>query len=331
MLLAIISVSPVVAQNVRVEAGKRAAAIPKICESVASASIEGQVDIPALAKEADCKGAGDMMNEYTYVLKFAKREKDKKGQVKEETRTFEVYIPTLKSGMHVRGILLLTSHDDVPVPPAELEKERLRAGERLEKEEQKIARSATPRPEANTGHAAGMLPLGMYGRMGINPGMLGIKRGGAALDLHTFLRECELALLRREQHDGREMLVFSFTPRRAAPFNDYEKYIARLSGTIWIDAKDRIVTRLAGWGPGAEGAQHADAASPSGVKPPAVYVEMMRLNEGVWLPRVMRLNGADYPGLFDHVSQDSTFTYSQYQRFYTEIKDVKLETPKAPQ
>src|SRR5438105_15772576 len=107
ILFVVISGSSVIAQNVRVEVGKRATAVPKICESVTPAAIDPQVDIPALVKEADCKGAGDMLVEYTYVMQFAKREKDKKGQIKEETTTYEVYIPTLKGGTHTRGVLLV--------------------------------------------------------------------------------------------------------------------------------------------------------------------------------------------------------------------------------
>src|SRR5205823_6007563 len=107
--------------------GKRATAIPKVCEAVVPASIDGTADVSALVKEANCKGAGDMINEYTYVMKWERREKDKKGRIKEETRTYEVFAPTLKSGTRSRSILLVTSKNGVPVPPDELEKERLRA------------------------------------------------------------------------------------------------------------------------------------------------------------------------------------------------------------
>src|SRR5215207_3066523 len=54
IILALISVFSVAAQNVRVNIGKRATAIPKVCESVTPASIENQVDIPTLVKEAFC-------------------------------------------------------------------------------------------------------------------------------------------------------------------------------------------------------------------------------------------------------------------------------------
>jgi hypothetical protein len=46
------------------------------------------------------------------------------------------------------------------------------------------------------------------------------KSGSAALAIHTFLNTCELTLARREQHDGRETLIFSFhshAPARNLP------------------------------------------------------------------------------------------------------------------
>jgi hypothetical protein len=156
------------------------------------------------------------------------------------------------------------------------------------------------------------------------------KHGSAALAIHTFLRTCKLTLARREQHDGREILVFNFAPRPDAQFADNEKYIAQLTGEIWIDSEDRIVTRLAGEPPLSAGTSAASQASASGARPPAVYVEMMRQPEGVWLPRVVRINGADYQKLFDGITSDSTSTFSNYIRFSTEIKDVKVNPPGNP-
>jgi hypothetical protein len=57
---------------------------------------------------------------------------------------------------------------------------------------------------------------------------------------------------------------------------------------------------------------------------------MMRLPEGVWLPHVVRINGADYQKLFDGITKDSTSTFSNYIRFSTEIKDVKVDSPNKP-
>jgi len=322
----------VIAQNVRVDVGKHSEAIPKVCQSVSPASLDGTIDVPSLVKEAICKGAGDMMIEYTYVLNSKRRDKDKKGKGKETSTTYEVFIPVLKSGTRTKGVLVTTSKDGVPVLPAELEKERREAAKRIEKEEERIA-GETPSPESNsnsagsqssntTGAVVGMLPLGMYAGTGINRSAFGVSRGSVRLAIATFLRNCDLNLLRREPKDGRDTLVFKFTPRPEAQFNEAERYVAELSGEIWIDAQERIVTRLVGW-PAVEKTSEETT-------PPAVYIEMLRLPTGVWLPHVSRINGADYPKLFAGINWDSTSTYSNYIRFSTEVKEVKVEPRKEP-
>src|SRR5256885_12938454 len=125
----------VIGQQVRVELGKQINRIPKGCESVVPTSVDGQIDMRALLNEATCKGAGDMLTEYSYTLSSNRRAKNKNGESKETTTTYEVFIPIMKNGGRARGILVATSHDGVPVASAELAKERMKAGERLEKEE----------------------------------------------------------------------------------------------------------------------------------------------------------------------------------------------------
>lgn len=329
MLVMLLPALPVFAQNASVTVGKHVGRIPKACESVVPASLEGTIDIPALVKEAYCKGAGDMIAEYSYVMNSLGRSVDKKGKTKQDSTTYEVFIPTLKSGTRGKGILVVTARDGVPVPAAELEKARTEAGERLEKAEEKNARERVSPPQPDPS-VKGMVPLGMYTRTTSNRSTL-FKKGSAALAIHTFLKTCELTLTRRGSSDGREILVFSFAPRPDAQFNDNEKYVAQLTGEIWIDVQDRIVTRLTGWPTQVAGLTGSTNPPPaSGERPPAVHVEMMRLPEGIWLPRVIRLNGADYPTLFDGITFESISIFSNYIRFSTDIKDVKINTPGNP-
>jgi hypothetical protein len=326
LLVMLLTAPALFGQHAQVEIGKHANAIPKVCQAVVPVNINGAVDIPALLKEAYCKGAGDMLAEYTYVTHSLRREKDKKGVEKKETFTFEVFFPTLKSGMRAKGILVTTSHNGVPVPAADLEKERQRAAERTEKEEAKIANQPQTPPATTANSQTGMLPLGMYTHTTISHQSFGRKHS-AVLAAHTFLKTCELTLVRREQIGGRETLIFKFTPRPEAKFADNEKYVAQLSGEIWIDAQDRILVRLAGWPASVPAVANAAAVlntpAEAGERPPAVFFEMVRLDAGIWLPRVIRLNGADYPTLFDGITAESFSTYSDYIRFSTEIKDVK--------
>src|ERR1700730_18061033 len=186
IFMAVMSSLPIAAQNAQVDIGKRVNRIPKACESVVPASIEGAIDIPALVKEAYCKGAGDMMTEYSYVLNSVGRSKDKKGNTKEESTTYEVFIPTLKIGTRAKGILVVTSRNGVPVPADELEKALKQSGERLEKAEEKNARE-TPAPAETDPSVKGMLPLGMYSHSASNRSTL-TSKGSAALAIHTFLK-----------------------------------------------------------------------------------------------------------------------------------------------
>src|SRR5207253_10622004 len=124
MLLILLPALPAVAQNAQVTLGKHASRIPKVCESVVPASIQGAVDVPALLKEAYCKGAGDMLSEYSYTMISAGRSINKKGQTKEESTIYEFFIPTLKSGTRGKGISVVTSRNGVPVSANELAKAR---------------------------------------------------------------------------------------------------------------------------------------------------------------------------------------------------------------
>jgi hypothetical protein len=307
VLILLLTSFSVTAQSIKVKGAKEKDPIPPACESIAPANLE---DVKALVKESNCKGSGDMFSDYTYVLTSIRREPRDKGQTKEVSLVYEVFMPILPNGSRGNGVLLVTSRDGVPVPPQELEKERLKAGERLEKEERKIT-STTTSPAQPVANRTGMLPLGSY-----EPMTFGGRK--AAVNIHTFLTNCDLTLVRREKIEGREMLVFSFTPHAAAQFEDNEKYIVQLKGEIWIDAQDRIVARLIGW---------PRTATQLNEKGPAVYYEMIRLPAGVWLPLETRVNGNDYPGLFNREIFYSVLSFSEYKRFSTEIKDQKVDSP----
>jgi hypothetical protein len=329
ILLTLLCCKAISAQNASVTLTKHASLIPKSCEEVVPASIADPIDIPALVKEAYCKGAGDMLTDYTYVMTSVNRSIDKKGQTKEESTTYEVFIPMLKSGTRGKGILVITSRNGVPVSAAELEKARMDAGKRLEKDEEKNG-IEKPAPPETAQDVKGMLPLAMYTKTTSNHASYR-RSGSAALAVHTFLNTCELTLSRREQHDGRDTLIFNFTPRPRAQFARNEKYIGQLTGEIWIDAQDRVVTRLVGRPTLTRPTTRAgQIVSPAGDAPPAVYVEMTRLPEGIWLPRVLRINGADYEKLFDGITSESTSTFSNYVRFSTEVKEVQINSPAKP-
>ena len=307
-ILSIIFLALPVSSQVRVQLSKGTRPIPRECKLVQPAALEPQIDIVALVREATCKGAGEMLSEYTYTMEVTNRVVDKNGKSKTNSNTYEVFLPTLKEGTKARGILVETAKDGVPVPPDRLEKRRREAAEKLEKEEAKIEREAPP-VESRPGSKQGMVPIGMYSRMSVgdSPVKMAFTIGG-------FLKTCDFSFLRREIIEGRPNVIFKFVPRAGASFNEGEGYIAQLTGEIAIDVADHIVTKLSAWPFGVE----QTAA-------PAVFQEMTRLKGGTWLPRLTSVNAATYPTLFYKVNWDCSATFSNYIRFVTEINDVRVK------
>jgi hypothetical protein len=80
--------------------------------------------------------------------------------------------------------------------------------------------------------------------IGISPDGEGITFG-----VSQFLRQCEFSAPRRTQVADRETIILSFRARPDVAFAPREKYIAQLVGEIWIDAADKVVTRLEAWLP----------------------------------------------------------------------------------
>jgi len=233
---------------------------------------------------------------------------EKNGKSKTKNSKYEVFLPTLKVGTRARGILIEIEKDGAPVPPDKLEKERQKAGEKLEKEETRIDREAPP-ANPPQGEVKGMSPIGMYSRSAVDRS----GRVDLAFTIISFLKTCDLTFLRRETIEGRPSLIFKFAARPGVAFGEGEGYIGQLNGELAIDAQDHIVTKLSGW-----------PAGDNRTAPPAVYQEMMRLQDGTWLPRVNTVNAARYPMLSDKVNWDWSSTFSNYVRFVTEIKDVKI-------
>jgi hypothetical protein len=57
----------------------------------------------------------------------------------------------------------------------------------------------------------------------------------------------------------------------------------------------------------------------------------MRLPNGLWVPKRIRLNAIGKADIFNGTDKDMTFEFSQYQRFATEVKDIQQITLKPKQ
>ncbi|MDQ3010657.1 MAG: hypothetical protein M3X11_08160, partial [Acidobacteriota bacterium] len=221
---------------------------------------------------------------------------------------FEAYFPTLKRKGETKFVLIKTKENDRPIPAARLERERQKATERLLKGEDEAQKQQA---DGKSNDKADEKSIGVYFR--INAGSF---FSGISLDVRTLMKSCDFDSPRREMIEGREAIALNFRPKVGASFEKEERYLAQSAGTIWIDATDKVLVRVEGW--------PRTAAARSGN--PAFVYEQMRLPDGHWLPRVGRMNGTAHPALFG-TKYDFVFEFSDYKRFDSEVKDVKLDHP----
>ena len=237
--------------------------------------------------------------EYTFSVKETERELDGRGDVSKETvRVWEVFLAP-----NGNGIGKLVSVNNRPLPPDKAAKEEKRVADYLAANDKTV-------PKSRQGAGGFSLRMGSYG-----------------FDLRDLLRSSEFVAPRRERFQGRESVVFDFRPRadfRGKTKND--EILSKLNGIIWIDAAEKVVTRI-------EARMAGDFKLGGGlllkIAPGAGFVfERQRLPDGFWVPRVFHWNASGKGFLVMSKSVYETTEWYNFQRFKSETGDVKLEAPK---
>jgi hypothetical protein len=276
------------------------------------------IDTSALVSGSDRNGSAmhQRINEYTYTMKFSFRKSGKRGKVEEESKTYEVYIPSrLKQKGTTKFSLILIEKNGTPIAPERVERERRRAGEELEKSEREaLKQSGGAAPPGGQGSYFTFITK-MSGPFGL---------GGKELRLSpsTILRKCEFGSPRPERIDGRDVIALQFRQCSPDGLGDEERYISNLAGKVWIDSLDRVLIRLEGWPRAAESSGGSKASSePASAGRPAVMYEQVRLAEGVWFPQRALINTVSYKALFGIDAVESLMEFSDYKRFSVEVKD----------
>jgi hypothetical protein len=283
------------------------------------------LDIDELVSEVESNGAAmhKQMPEYTYLLKKTRRILNEQGKATSvQVQGFEAY--------PVRGehILIQLTSNGTPLPHWQIQAERRRAGEkleRLEKEEKQGEQTAKP--------LGGYVGAGVYGKA---QG----KSVGLSVDPSAFLHSCELSSPRFDRIGDRDMIVLSFQARPGVELPRNKSFISRLVGSIWIDAADKVIARLEAWpapdllkpdpakqDPAKQDpAKQTDAQALSSPEPRLIY-QQVRLPDGLWFPNLIRVNSAGDVLLFNGLNWDVKFEFSDYKRFSTTIEDVKIKDP----
>lgn len=145
------------------------------------------------------------------------------------------------------------------------------------------------------------------------------------IDVEALLREVQ-----QHQAENRQRLIAEYvykdkdTQRPGfVPLVNEEKIAATLSGTLWIDAADKMLVRQEAHSP--ELKEKKSATPQPGAR---LTHENRRLPEGVWVPGYSQLilRRQAYPFLGRDIH--TTHEYSDYKRFSTNVQDVKTDEQK---
>lgn len=146
-----------------------------------------------------------------------------------------------------------------------------------------------------------------------------------SLGISDFLCLADFSSPRLERKDGRETVTMEFHPRGGLLSIPKEKApFARLAGVIWIDAQDKVVNHIEAW-------QVDDRpGSPSMSPAPSVATivfDDMRLPDGMWVRRRRYIDTRKDPLAFNGLNLEWKQEFTDYKRYFTEFKDVKIGEP----
>lgn len=271
------------------------------------------LDIPLLIRDSDRLGAAMHLRlpEYTYLQTRRSRELDQRGRLIERVSSYEAYpIKVLRGHRHA---ISLISEGGAPVSPKRLKKERLQAAKEIETAERESAFQA--RGEYT-------VIAGKYVTAGIGVSQAG---DGVWVGVSQFLRQCRFKAPRYDRPADRDLIALDIHSCAGVVSDPREQYLARMTGVVWIDAADKVVARLEAWPLRAAPEQKIPSAQPDAE---TLVYEQMRLPNGLWVPKRIRLNAIGKAALFNGTDKDMTFEFSQYHRFDIEVKDLQQVTLK---
>jgi hypothetical protein len=268
------------------------------------------LDIPVLIRDSDRLGTAMHLRlpEYTYLQTRLSRELDQRGKLVERVSAYEAY-PIIVLG-HQRHVICLISEDGAPVSPKRLKKERQQAAKEIETAERESAIQVSGAP---AGGAEKYIAAG-----------IGVSQAGDGvwIGVSQFLRRCRFGEPRYDRLADRDMIALNIQSCAGDVGDPREQYLGRMAGVVWIDAVDKVVARLVAW-PASESMPEI-ASAPRNAE--TIVYEQMRLPNGLWFPKRIRLNAIDKAALFNGTDKDMSFEFSHYQRFNTEVKDLQQVT-----
>lgn len=263
-------------------------------------------DIPALLKEVQANEdrVEGLLDKYAYTQKTIDRELGKDGVLREknsETSQISFY-----KGFEVERRI---EKNGVPLNAKDQESEDKDAAKRVEE----IDKMITKRDEKAAKQAADGKRSDSEERMSIA----------------ELFRASRLFNPRRERFRGREVVVFDFEPNPNFDMKNAKsilKFFGKVAGVMWIDEKDKQVARVE--------AVLADSFKVGGGllaklnKGASFTMENDRVGDEIWLPSMAEINLSVRVLLVKGINMNQLIRYSDYRRFETEVKDVKVNEKK---
>ncbi|MDQ3908721.1 MAG: hypothetical protein M3268_10320 [Acidobacteriota bacterium] len=262
------------------------------------------IDAQSLVKEVIAREPATQVKfeDYTCTIKQTERELNDKGETtKESSKVYEIYMTPAG-----QAVGKLVEEDGRPLKPAEAAKQEKQVADYL-------AAHENDKPDPNRLKGAG----GFHFRV-----------GDYGFGLDDLMRASEFVSPRRETFQGRESIVFDYRARTDfQPKTKNDEVLKKIVGLIWIDASDKVVTRI-------EARLTGDFKIGGGfvmnVKGAGFVFERARLADGHWVPRFFQWNANGKGFLVMQRSVYETTEWTNYKRFRTDSDDAKLDAPKQP-
>lgn len=279
------------------------------------AQTAAKIDVAKLIRSAQLNGEvmSKRVFDYSWKSRTLVQEFKRKRLVNTLDQEHEVF--------PVRGVTFvaqkLIKENGQPLPPKRAAKEQKRVDTLLSRAE--IAAANFTDGEVATAKRTGCPTFGIW--VVLN----GIGGKETSLGISDFLCFNSFSSPRIEQKEGRETVVMFFRPRVGqVPLAKEKTPFAKLVGLIWIDFKDKIVTRVEAW-PVEKPPEFSLQSLPSGPAP--IIFDDMRLPDGMWVRRSLYINTRSDPKAFNGLNLECKQQFSDYQRYFTEFKDYKIEEP----
>lgn len=246
---------------------------------------------------------------------------EKGGKVKTHpVRVYEVF-PNRVNGRWL--LRRLVSENGVPLSAERSAKEQERLAKEMEKDErdaEKAEQKLATKKSSPTTPDDGCVPEGYTTAYGANGGLI-------AFSISDFLCAGEFSNLQRGAVNGREALILDFRPRADyRPANKDREPITGLLGRVWIDAADRIVSRLEAW-PALDGERRGIKEAQRNQKEIVLVYEQMRLGDGTWMHALTRINTTNHRKLFNGVTIEFQEVFTDYKKFSSEVESYQISKP----